>query len=122
MEMTFPHFAVRQDSDSMAAFASMAALLVAQQANSPTVRQLRRAEQFNVAGNDDMARRIAYFAWPNAKRTALRGAFWRIASANPNDEYGVYQGGLGNVKFLNLNDDGAGEKLNHAGHGVLRKS
>ena len=122
MEMTFPHFAPRQDSVTKADHLAMLALAIARQANSQTVRAVRRAEASMLAHGDPAEQRIHYFARQGAKKMAVCGAFWRDAVRELTSEQAVYHAGSTNIKVRDLEDDGTGEQLNHAGHGALRKS
>jgi hypothetical protein len=122
MEMTFPHFALRQDSVSPNRLDAMLATVIARQANSRTVRTMRRAEKTVLAGGDAAEQRIHYFAYKETQEMAVRGAFWRDTKQQPTSEQAVYQAGSNNVKVLELKQYGTGEQFNHAGHGALRKS
>ncbi len=122
MEMTFPHFAVRQDSVGRTDLDSILATAIARQANSRTVRAVRRAEAAAVVAADPADQRIHYFAHYDVQKMAVRGAFWRNAMREPTSEQAVYQAGSTNIKVLELEDWGTGEQLNLAGHGALRKS
>ena len=121
MEMTFPHFAARQDSAGQVGLETLLASVIARQANSQTVRAVRRAETAALAYGDDGEQRIHYFAQYGVRKTAVRGAFWRDEKSEPSSEQAVYQAGSMNIKVRDLEDDGTGEQLNHAGHGALRK-
>lgn len=122
MEMTFPHEAMRQDSVSgRFDHKAMLAAVIARQANSRTVRALRRAENQTVPGLDEVANRIHYFARHDGSKLAVRGAFWRDVAPEPNTEPTVYQSALAYVKDQTLDSEATGEQLNHAGHGALRK-
>jgi hypothetical protein len=113
MEMTFPHFAPRQDSDTRIDHKVMLAGAIARQANSRTV---------SAVPGDAAEQRIHYFAQADQLKVAVRGAFWRDIDMKPKSESGVYHAGSTNIKVRDLEDDGTGEQLNHAGHGALRKS
>jgi hypothetical protein len=121
MEMTFPHHAVSKDSVSNRLdHKAMLAAAIARQANSRTVRAVRRAERDAAAGGDDVANRIHYFAHHHGQKMAVRGAFWRNVAPNPYCEPTVYQADLAYVKVDPLNLEATGEQLNHAGHGTSR--
>lgn len=122
MEMTFPHFAQRQDSVSTAGLKAMLATTIARQAKSRTVRAVRRAETAMLAAGDPAEQRIRYFAHTGSQKSAVRGAFWRDTKREPTSEQAVYQAGSMNIKVLELEEYGTGEQFNHAGHGALRKS
>ncbi len=122
MEMTFPHFAPRQDSDTRIDHKVMLAGAIARQANSRTVSAVRRAEAATQLPGDAAEQRIHYFAQADQLKVAVRGAFWRDIDMKPKSECGVYHAGSTNIKVRDLEDDGTGEQLNHAGHGALRKS
>jgi hypothetical protein len=121
MEMTFPHFAPRQDSVGQTGHRTMLAAIIAQQANSQTVRVVRRAELAGGPSGDAAAQRINYFARPGAHNMLVRGAFWRNIEREPTSEQAVYQAGSTNIKVLAVEAIQAGDQLNHAGHGALRK-
>lgn len=121
MEMTFPHFAANQDSPRRVGLGMLLASVIARQANSQTVRVVRRAETAPLVYGDDKEQRIRYFARNGVRKMAVRGAFWRVPKPALTSEHGVYQAGSKNIKVRDLNDDGTGEQLNHAGHGALRK-
>ena len=121
MEMTFPHFALRQDSDNRSDHKVMLAALIARQANGQTVRAMRLAERDAHGKGSDGERRINYFARHAGPKTPVRGAFWQNIDTKPNCESGVYQAGSTNIKVPGLEDDKTGEQLGHAGHGALRK-
>ncbi len=121
MEMTFPHFAQRQDSVGPVRLDVLLAVTIARQSRSQTVRTLRRAETALRLEGDYTEQRIHYFAQRGSQKTAVRGAFWRDTMPNLIAEQAVYQAGSTNIKVRDLKNDGAGEQLNHAGHGALRK-
>jgi hypothetical protein len=118
MEMTFPHFAKRQDSVGRFGFDAMLATAIARQASSRTVRAVRQAELGAKAEGDAAEQRIHYFAQIGDRKMAVRGAFWRDERSEPTSERIVYQAGSINIKVRDLEDDGTGEQLNHAGHGA----
>lgn len=122
MEMTFPHFARRQDSVSQTRLDAILATVIARQANSGTVRSMRRAESSALAKGDPGEQRIHYFAHKGVQKMVVRGAFWRDTKREPTSEQAVYQAGSMNIKVLELEEYGTGEQFNHAGHGALRKS
>ena len=122
MEMTFPHFALRQDSVGQTQLDAMLATVIARQADSRTVRTMRRAESAALVDGDPAEQRIHYFAHKTAQKMAVRGPFWRDAKREPTSEQAVYQAGSMNIKVLELEQYGTGEQFNHAGHGALRKS
>lgn len=122
MEMTFPHFALRQDSVGQTRLETMLATAVARQANSRTVCMMRRAEGAVLAKGDPADQRIHYFAHNNSQKMAVHGAFWRESKVEPTSEPAVYQTGSTNIKVLELEEKGTGEQFNHAGHGALRKT
>jgi hypothetical protein len=121
MEMTFPHFAKRQDSDGPVRLDLLLGATIARQSRSQTVRTLRRAETALRLEGDYTEQRIHYFAQRGSQKTAARGAFWRDTMPNMIAEQAVYQAGSTNIKVRDLKNDGTGEQLNHAGHGALRK-
>ncbi len=121
MEMTFPHFAPHGDSHSRIDHEALIATVVARQANSRTVRALRRAELMGRAGGSEAEQRIHYFARRGSQKMAVRGAFWRNADKERTSEQVVYQAGSTNIKVREVEHNGTGEQLNHAGHGALRK-
>jgi hypothetical protein len=122
MEMTFPHHALRQDSvTSRIDHKAMFAVIAARQANSRTVRALRRAAHDTVANGDLVGQRIHYFACGGGGNSAVRGAFWRDMRPEPTCEHTVYQADLANIKDDTLDPEPTGEQLNHAGHGASRK-
>ena len=118
MEMTFPHFAQRQDSDGPVCLDLLLAAAIARQSRSQTVRTLRRAETVLRPEGDYTEQRIHYFAQRGSQKAAARGAFWRNTVPNMIAEQAVYQAGSTNIKVLDLEDGGTGEQLNHAGHGA----
>jgi hypothetical protein len=121
MEMTFPHHALRQDSViGRTDHKAMLAVAIARQANSRTVRALRRVEQGAAADVDQMAQRVHYFARGDGENKSARGAFWRDFETQPTCERPVYQADLANIKDVALVSEATGEQLNHAGHGALR--
>ena len=121
MEMTFPHHALRQDSvTGRSDYKVLLATAFARQANSRTVRVLRRAEHDPAAGCDEVAKRIRYFARHDDQKMAVRGAFSRDVEPEPVCEQAIYQAGLANFKNQELDREATGEQLNHAGHGTLR--
>jgi hypothetical protein len=122
MEMTFPHFVLRQDSVSPTRLDAMLATVIARQANSRTVRTMRRAERAMLTECDPAEQRIHYFAHNEAQKIAVYGPFWRNNKWEPTSEQAVYQAGSMNIKVLELEQYGTGEQFNHAGHGALRKS
>jgi hypothetical protein len=121
MEMTFPHHALRQDSDtSRFDHKAMLAAAIARQANSRTVRALRRAERLPADDRDEVVQRIHYFSHHDGQKIAVRGAFWRDAKPNLICEQAVYQADSTNFKDQQLDQEATGEQLNHAGHGTSR--
>jgi hypothetical protein len=123
MEMTFPHFAPRQEPDS--GQAELKAVLDAarvRQANSNTARALRQAEQGIDGNGGNLAARIQYFALEPEAREQIRGSFWQQPQTEKINEESVYQDALANVKDPSLSTDGTGPELNPAGHGALPKS
>jgi hypothetical protein len=122
MEMTFPHFAPRQESVGSVGLDALLATVIARQANSRTVRTMRRAESTAHAAGDPAEQRIHFFAHKEAQKMAIRGAFWRDEKAEPTSERAVYQAGSNNIKVRDLEPHGTGDQFNHAGHGALRKS
>jgi hypothetical protein len=121
MEMTFPHFAPRQDSDSWIDHKAMLATAIARQANSRTVHAVRRAEAAAQIVGDNAEQRMHYFAHADLRKVSVRGAFWRNVDVKPKSEADVYHAGSTNIKVRDLEDVGTGEQLNHAGHGAVRK-
>lgn len=120
--MTFPHHALRQESvNSRFGHQAMLATAIARQANSRTVRAMRRAERIEFVPGDEVAQRIYYFAHRNEQKMAVRGAFWKNVEPKSNCESSVYQADLANLKVRDLEVEATGEQLNHAGHGALRK-
>ena len=123
MEMTFPHHALRQDSD-ISRKDRQSALDAARlrQANSRTVRFLHQADQGGAPEPDDLAARIQCFAAvPNAER-AVGGAFWQKSRPEKTDKPPVYQTALGNIKGRLLPIDATGTELSLAGHGAGKES
>lgn len=121
MEMTFPHFAARQNSAVRVGLDRMLATVLARQANSQTVRAMRRAEMAGQSEGDPAELRVHYFARRGPGNTKVRGAFWRNVMPKQSSERAVYQAGSTNIKVRELENDGTGEQFNHAGHGALRK-
>jgi hypothetical protein len=121
MEMTFPHFGLRQDSDSRVGHEQLVAMLIAQQANSRTVSAVRQAERLVHQCGDQAELRMHYFGDRRPQNFAVRGAFWQDSKREPTSEQAVYQAGSTNIKVRELEADGTGEQLNHAGHGAVRK-
>lgn len=122
MEMTFPHHALRQDSDSRRFdHKAMIAVATKRQANSRTVRALRRAEFGSLANRDQMGQRIHYFATGNDSEPKVSGAFWSDRATEPTCERTVYQAALVNIKDDWVDRQATGEQFNHAGHGASRK-
>lgn len=121
MEMTFPHFAPHRDSDTRVDHKVILAAAFARQASSRTVHAVRRAEVAAQPLGDAAEQRMYYFAQADQLKVAVRGAFWRDIDMKPKPESGVYHAGSTNIKVRDLEDDGTGEQLNHAGHGALRK-
>jgi len=78
MEMTFPHFAPRQETDSgQPGVKALLDAACARQANSNTARALRQAEK-GISGNGGkLADRIQYFAREPKAREHVRGSFWQ---------------------------------------------
>ena len=123
MEMTFPHHALRQDSD-ISRKDRQSALDAARlrQANSRTVRFLHQADQCGAPEPDDLAARIQCFAAaPNAER-AVGGPFWQKSGPEKTDKPPVYHTALGNIKGHLLPIDATGTELTLAGHGAGKKS
>lgn len=121
MEMTFPHHAQRQDSvTSRFDHKAMLTKAIARQANSQTVRALRRAERLPADDRDEVVQRIHYFADHDGQKMAVRGAFWRDAEPEQSCEPVVYQADSANFKDQQLDQEATGEQLNHAGHGTSR--
>jgi hypothetical protein len=122
MEMTFPHQALRQDSVSHR-FDHKAIIAVAmkRQANSRTVRALRRAEIGVPANCDEIRQRIHYFGYGNGSESKVSGAFWSDRATVPTCERTVYQAALVNIKDDWVDRQATGEQFNHAGHGASRK-
>ena len=123
MEMTFPHKAVSRDSaEGRKDHKAILAAVIARQANSRTVRAVRRAELGMSAAGDNVDNRIHYFAGHAPNRMAVRGAFWRDIEVKPKAESGVYQAGSMYIKDPDLEGQVAtGEYLNLAGQGTMRK-
>lgn len=122
MEMAFPHKAVSRDSvEGRKDHKAILAAVIARQANSRTVRAVRRAELGMLAAGDNVDNRIHYFAGHAPKKMAVRGAFWRNIEVKPKSESGVYQAGSMYFKDLDLEDQATGEYLNLAGQGTTRK-
>ena len=123
MEMTFPHHALRQDSD-ISRKDRQSALDAARlrQANSRTVRFLHQADQGGAPEPDDLAARIQCFAAaPNAER-AVGGPFWQKSGPEKTDKPPVYHTALGNIKGRLLPIDATGTELTLAGHGAGKES
>ncbi len=122
MEMTFPHYTLRQDSvGSQKDYRTLLAVVNARQANSRTVRALRQAESVSSVNGDYIDQRLHYFAGQHSRIMAVRGEFWPGAKVKPNTEPDVYQAGSTNIKVRLVEDQPTGEQLNHAGHGASRK-
>lgn len=122
MEMTFPHEALRPDSvTSRKDHKAILATVIARQANSRTVRAVRRAELGMSAKASDSDSRIHYFAGHTVQKMAVRGAFWRQETVQPKAKPDVYQEGLVYIKDLDLESQATGEYLTLAGQGKLRK-
>lgn len=121
MEMTFPHHALRQDSaNGRFDHKAMLAAAIARQANSRTVRALRRAERIPADDGDEVGQRIHYFAHHDEQKMAVRGAFWRDVCREAKNEAAIYQSDSVNFKDQQLDHQATGEQLNHAGHGTSR--
>jgi hypothetical protein len=123
MEMTFPHHALRQDSD-ISRKDRQSALDAARlrQANSRTVRFLHQADQGGAPEPDNLAARIQCFAAaPNAER-AVGGPFWQKSGPEKTDKPPVYHTALGNIKAHLLPIDATGIELTLAGHGAGKES
>lgn len=121
MEMTFPHTAPRQDSvDRKNDYVAMLAMASARQANSRTVRAVRRAANGMEASGDFITRRINFFATKDRAKVAVCGAFGQKNKAEPMCEADVYQSDSGYIKDHHLQDKATGVQLTHAGHGVSR--
>lgn len=123
MEMSFPHFAPRQEAD--AGQVDLKAVLDAarvRQANSNTARALRQAEQGIGANGQNFTARIQYFAAEPEARASIRGAFWQQPQTELMDEESVYQDALANFKDPSLSTSGTGPELTPAGHGANQKS
>lgn len=109
MEMNFPHRPVRESSVETRDSVMDAAR--ARQANSKTVRLLRRAKQGTSSKNDDLADRIHCFvAEPDAEIT-IRGSFWEKTDTAKKDEPPLYHSGSANLKDKTLSPSGTGTKL-----------
>jgi len=123
MEMSFPHFAPRQEANS-GRVDPKAVLNAARirQANSNTARALRQAEQGVDANGRNLAARIQYFAAEPEARVCIRGPFWQQPQTELTDEESVYQDALANFKDPSLSPSGTGPELNPAGHGAIQKS
>lgn len=123
MEMSFPHFAPRQETEPSRV--DLKAVLDAarlRQANSNTARALRQAEQAIDENGGNLAARIQYFAAEPAVCEHIRGAFWQPPQTKIYGEESVYQDALANVKDPSLSTSGTGPELNPAGHGAIQKS
>lgn len=121
MEMTFPHTALSQDSvDRKNDYVAMLAMASARQANSRTVRIVRRAASGMDAGGDFITRRINFFATKDRAKVAVCGAFAQKIKAEPICEADVYQSDSAYIKDHRLEDEATGVQLTHAGHGVSR--
>lgn len=120
MEMTFPHFAQRQDSDTRSGYKAMLAIVIARQAASRTVRAVRRAELLCEPTGDSAQQRINYFALAGRVKVAVSGAFWPYSGTNHKSESGVYHAGSSNIKVHELMHAATGEQFNRAGHGARK--
>jgi hypothetical protein len=122
MEMTFPHFALAHDSASRADHCALLATAIARQANSRTVRVVRRAEAGGYEVGSDAEQRLHYFACRGAQKVPVRGAFWSDFAPKQTSEQAVYQADSTYIKVREIEESATGEQFNHAGHGALRKS
>jgi Flp pilus assembly protein TadG len=120
MEMTFPHFAQRQDSVTRSGYHAMLAAAIARQASSRTVRAIRQAETAVQQQGDAAEQRIQYFAQAGYRKVPVRGAFWRDPELKNKSESGVYHAGSTNIKVHDLEHIATGEQLTHAGHGARK--
>ena len=122
MEMTFPHFAPRQeaDSDQRDVKAVLDAARV-RQANSNTARALRQAEQGISENGGNLVERIQYFAKEPKACENLCGAFWQQPQAEKTSEESVYQDALAKVKDPCLSTREVGPVLRPIGHGAAHK-
>ena len=120
MEMTFPHFAQRQDSVAQSGYQSLLAAAIARQTGSRTVRALRQAETAVQQKGDAAEQRIHYFAQVGCPKVRVRGAFWRDPEMKHKYESGVYHAGSTNIKVHDLEHGATGEQLTHAGHGARK--
>ena len=81
MDMNFPHRALRQSAEPVTGNAeTVLDAARARQANSRTVRALRRAEHGNTVESDDLAARIHCFTAEPSAEIAVRGSFWEKAT------------------------------------------
>ncbi len=120
MEMTFPHFAQRQDSVAQSGYQAMLAAAIARQTGSRTVRAVRQAETAVQQKGDAAEQRIHYFAQAGCRKVLVRGAFWRDPEMKHKSESGVYHAGSTNIKVHDLEHGATGEQLTHAGHGARK--
>lgn len=121
MEMTFPHAALRQETENRRTdHDSLLAAVIARQANSWTVLALRQAERKSILADNHIDRRIHFYAHMDAEKMPVPGAFWENSEWASISESAVYQAGSTNIKDHDLNHVGTGEQSNLEGHGVLR--
>lgn len=109
MEMTFPHAVQSQNSvDGRNDFVAMLAAAAARQANSRTVRAVRRTAGNAAAIGDATTQRIDYFASQKAQNVAVCGAFWRQSKPEHMCEDAIYQADSGYIKDDQLKDEATG--------------
>jgi hypothetical protein len=121
MEMTFPPAVPSQNSvDGRTDHIAMLAAAAARQANSRTVRAVRRTAGDATAKGDATAQRIDYFASKKAQNVPVCGAFWRQNTPGQIGEDAVYQADSGYIKDSQLKDEATGVEPTHAGHRVSR--
>ena len=104
MEMTFPHFAPRQDSDTRIDHKVMLAGAIARQANSRTVSAVRRAEAATQLPGDAAEQRIHYFAQADQ---SLGVALGRAVKVTPDGKMIPVCSGLRSPAGVGANAEGA---------------
>jgi hypothetical protein len=112
MEMTFPHESLRQHSGNhRTRHRAILSAADARQAESQTVRAVRRAERVGRTQGDGDIERIHYFAHLECPKPAVRGAFWKNIAQPAKCELSVYQADLMNIKQHDLEHEATGEQL-----------
>lgn len=123
MEMSFPHQALRQSTESKAdGQGQVLDAARARQAQSQTVRALQRATDGDINKIDDLAARIHCFTVDPSTEMAVRGSFWQAIDARQIDEPPVYQSSSANIKQQVLSRSDTGNESKLTGHGAEKKS